>query len=106
MVSSTRFTLLPLTEPAKAESDKKAMAAAIADPWKATLQKSLLIFIERCASFQRRKLTRSGVMMWNPHNNSTSSQVPPRRPRMNCQLVLFAADKHSLFHNLRASVRV
>jgi len=50
-----RFTLLPLTEPAKAESDKKAMAAAIADPWKATLQKSLLIFIERCASFQRRE---------------------------------------------------
>ena len=43
-------------EPAKAgsESDKKAVAAAIADPLKARLQKSLLVFIDRCASFQRR----------------------------------------------------
>jgi hypothetical protein len=52
-----------LTEPAKAgsESDKKAVAAAIADPLKATLQKWLLVFIERCASFQRRRTDQGPV---------------------------------------------
>jgi hypothetical protein len=40
-------------------SDKKAVAAAIADPLKATLRKPLPVFIEWCASFQRWNLTRA-----------------------------------------------